>query len=213
MIKLEVIEEKYYFHIQRDNIDKKSKWNVGDQLSIGSYENYYYKNFNTRKLGIKLDEDFQYAYRYIDKIWTECESIEFDETIKRETLNKLRNVLNISHQALKIYTQLVRELVYEGIRKEEFPEMPSRTSGIWVCSDIESLKFWRNELPPGRVLGLKLTGKTFRGNNKFLGCDTYPLDQYKLNARKYWSGVKVKSYKDEILFEGEVEVNEILEFI
>ena len=67
MIKLLDIKDKYYYHIQRDNIDEKSKWNVGKQISISSYENYYYKNFNTRKLGIKIDDRFQYTYKYIKK--------------------------------------------------------------------------------------------------------------------------------------------------
>lgn len=54
---------------------------------------------------------------------------------------------------LSEYTKYIRECIFEEVRQKEFPDYPSRTKCIWLAPpSLESLKFWRAQLPEARSL-------------------------------------------------------------
>jgi hypothetical protein len=116
-------------------------------------------------------------------------------------------------RALKDYLILVREWIFEEIRKEFFPNLPSRQRCLFVIpNDVQSLNYWRNTLGKnGNILKLELTGKLHRANQLHLDLTTDNLDHIRGKAFKYWAGASgSNSAEDEYLFEGFAKVLEIV---
>ncbi|WP_237172632.1 DUF2441 domain-containing protein [Paenibacillus lutimineralis] len=109
----------------------------------------------------------------------------------------------------------MREVVFEEVRAEMFPDYPSRQRGLWVMPmDSKPFIYWWGNLGrEGKLFSVKLTGKLHRANQDFLILNTRPLNVLRENAIKYWSGDGAQnSYQAEILFEGDVEVLEEINY-
>ena len=112
---------------------------------------------------------------------------------------------------IREYTMLIRELVYEEIRRSEFPMLPSRRHCIWLC-DEDTLNLWLNTLEGDvSVYKVKVSG------NLHMCCGEM-LEDNRINytiltdvARRYWKGENAQTSKErEYLLEGEVEIIEEL---
>lgn len=112
---------------------------------------------------------------------------------------------------IKEYTMLIRELIYEEVRRNEFPRLPSRRHCIWLC-DKETLGLWLNTLGEDTsVYRVKVSGNLHM-------CCGEQLEDNSINytiltdaARRYWSGENAKTSKErEYLLEGKVEIIEEL---
>lgn len=120
--------------------------------------------------------------------------------------------------AISHYQNIIRELVFEKVRKEQFSDLPSRQKCLYVMpEDYETINYWWNRLPAeekgDRVLfKLKLTGKIFKANQQFV-CTTYEsVSRIKELSVLYWSGTPgVRDIEDEYLFVGNVVVEEIID--
>jgi len=102
--------------------------------------------------------------------------------------------------------KIIRELIFEEVRKEFFPSHPSRQRCLWVINqeNTDSLEYWRNELGAvDKILKLRLTGKIHVANQTFLGATTENLNKIRQNAFHYWTGTNEGHNRElEILFEG-----------
>lgn len=110
---------------------------------------------------------------------------------------------------IKEYATLIRELVYEEVRSNHFPNLPSRRHCIWLC-DEGTMNLWRNTLEGDcSVYKVKVTGNIH-------SCYAGALDDDNINyqilfekACAYWRGECIGNpLEKEYLLEGEVEILE-----
>lgn len=120
-------------------------------------------------------------------------------------IESIKNTLNHT-------TKVIRELIFEEVRKEFFPSHPSRQRCLWVINaeNDNSLNYWINTLGTAdKILRVKLTGKIHVANQEFLNLTTENLNKIRQNSFHYWTGTSgVRLEEEEILFEGFAEVIE-----
>lgn len=111
------------------------------------------------------------------------------------------------------YDLLVRELAVEKIRKEFYPNLPSRLHCMYLSlfKDTAVNNFEKSKEKHLQVVAVKLNGKIFRCGNYMLDRNGGSFNDYELMAHNYWSQTNVLDENvKEILFEGEAEIVEII---
>lgn len=110
---------------------------------------------------------------------------------------------------------LIRELIFEEVRKEYFPGKLSRYQGLQVIpAKKESLAFWLPQLKTAnaKIYKIELTGKLHRAPYTTLDVNSVPPNYIRYNAYQYWLGNENKEAdNDECLFEGLVKVLEVID--
>ena len=157
--------------------------------------------------------------------------IKFDNNIHSgvyERVNEKKKIVEeiynnpekFKQEQLEHHTKVaLRELAMEEVRKEFFPNYPSRLSSLYVSKNINDAIFWKNTFiklnrKVYQLVKLKVNGREFTGNayNCFEGT-TSKEENVKLSI-KYWQN---ESFEDtqppinETLVDGYIEVVEILE--
>ncbi len=120
-------------------------------------------------------------------------------------------------QVLQEFSTYVRERIFEDIRLEKFPDLPSRMKCLWLMPDSnESLSFWLRRIPNYlNIVRFKCSGLIHEGDERYLTPFYFNLSLQKSLATSYWSGKHIsdESNKDEyreILFVGNATVMEII---
>ena len=195
------MEENIYYHIQRISQDvDDDKWHEGATISIGNEHNLFYKN------STEFEAKFS---RYEDK-----KNVPWSNAYKYVLANNLLNfdrayeLLECANNIISEYQILLRENVYEEIRRDYFNSLPSRTSCIWLCKE-KQLKFWQEQLKEDnyKIFMIEVFGKTFKSNNNMIVAPSDSYKQMRKMAKKYW-GYKEKTEKedDEYLYVGKIKV-------
>lgn len=107
---------------------------------------------------------------------------------------------------------LLREIIFERIRLEEYPERPSRLKSIMVCSNLESAKEFKKEA--GRqfdilyeVEPLNISSNSFDADWSLI---TSPLNktiiQVEEEARNYWRGLILHENKKETILDSDIRI-------
>ena len=194
-----------YYHINRT---LNCTWKIGDEIAI-SDDNYFWQSFTKNEEYIEINKEKIDVY----KIATNA----FDVYAKQYPVPK--KIIGYHFDALRTLKETIdclgialkcnRELVFETIRKEFYPDLPSRQKCIWIIPDhIESLEFWRNilENTEKRIFKISATGKIHRASQKWLVGGTFSLDKLNSLAHSYWRGENIGSTEDEILLEGRFKI-------
>lgn len=205
------IENEIFYHIQRNGI-----WNVGDIHFIGRTKNPFVSYFDDNahciqnpQMGIRYSVNSM-ANEMLNYIFTSNKHPDFASFYHYEINRSFKELSD----TLEYYLRLTREIVFEEVRKDFFPNLPSRHRCLWVIpDDIDNIKYWWTILgKKGRILKLKLTGKIHRANQQYLNLNTNRLNYIRQEAFKYWAGTSgTNKVEEECLFEGFAEVIEIPE--
>lgn len=109
------------------------------------------------------------------------------------------------------YVMLVRELLMEEIRRDEFnSEPPSRQRCLYACESVEEARHWNQRIGGnGTICELTCTGTIHRANAGLLLGDSEPLSVTKDRARAYWRGEATANPEFETLFVGDATVTEV----
>ncbi|MBQ8845451.1 MAG: DUF2441 domain-containing protein [Clostridia bacterium] len=126
-------------------------------------------------------------------------------------------IVNMS-KALSNYDFIIRELALEEVRKEKFPNLPSRFSCMFL-SDTEEVCLQNykdfiasNKNKTYQAIKVKVTGEAHYVKDFGIGRLGLSFNEYKQEAEKYWSqNQNSTTPTKEILFSGQVEIIEILE--
>nr|WP_302937337.1 DUF2441 domain-containing protein [Megamonas funiformis] len=131
--------------------------------------------------------------------------------------------MNISKTSnpLVEYLLYIRESLFEEVRQQYFPQLPSRQKSIWLIPHNEkSLSFWKDALQvdklniPYQILELVCSGNVFYGNEKYLKNSTeLTFNNYRQSAFNYWSGLDADPEKNiavECIFSGYFTVKEVI---
>ena len=114
----------------------------------------------------------------------------------------------------------LRELAMEEVRREKYPQYPSRMACLYVSSELEESCRWgeffaRIGRPTYAIVELKITGRIFVGNacNCFDGTPDKAANLAK--ADHYWQNLpnEDNEYIWEMLVDGDIEVIRVVEEI
>lgn len=123
---------------------------------------------------------------------------------ERGMLTAALSVLN--HQAM-----VLRELIFEQMRIEVFPEKPSRLKGMWLVPHNEQrLAEWCSTAPHGqfRAFEVEASGRIHCGYSHYLKPECCGVAELRERARGYWSEAPRDPMTEsvELLLEGEVKI-------
>lgn len=120
----------------------------------------------------------------------------------------------------------MRELIFEDVRRELFPELPSRRTCLWVIDDNkDDITYWINGLEHDQQEGLNdsvmvkllLSGKVFKGEGEYLKPRSYGLAEWRQQAINFWTQTRpVQSAggsRPEIMFEGTARVLDLVPLV
>lgn len=106
-----------------------------------------------------------------------------------------------------------KELLFELVRRDDFPDRPSRSRCVWFLEDSdEAQAFWTSQgmLMQGRrvVVDVEaIEGRLHRASAKWLNVPLRASMQHHIEAaRAYWRGEDASGPSTEILFEGDWRV-------
>lgn len=112
------------------------------------------------------------------------------------------------------FLMLARELLWENVRLAEFQDAPSRQRCIWLVESMETVKSWIAQIgfKPNNysVVRVRAHGRALRVDGNNLAGDSEPLPIWYEKARDYWSGKNSTTPIPEVLFEGRIEVDKLI---
>ena len=112
----------------------------------------------------------------------------------------------------------LRELALEEVRKERFPDFPSRLNCLYVSATMEEAEIWAESFirwgrPTYHIVKVRLAGRIFEGDA--CNCFDASADRERnlARAQRYWMNLPNEQGKPpvrEILADGEIDVLEIV---
>lgn len=196
---------KDYYHINRlASWSPFEKWKEGAEINIGGESNPYFSFFETQKKEYSVTTD---------KGDMLIPGAHFIGCVARNEINS-PNTANIANDLIKHFVAYVRELIWEDVRKSEFPHLPSRQRCIWLIPSREGVTFWLNRLglkgQDFQIARVRLQGRFHVGSDEHLLGDSEPMSLTIKRARQYWLGIHDSEATQEILFEGRLKVQEFI---
>ncbi|MFH6987596.1 DUF2441 domain-containing protein [Flavobacterium collinsii] len=208
---MEIINQKYY-HIQRN-----PTWIAGDEYefeeNMNPFSEYIYKNgtncegrnINTGK-GIFLN-----PINIADEILKVNKDGQEKDTLIKDYMDyDPYNVIKILKQTVIEFMKFSREEIFEAIRKEKFPEKPSRKNCIWLIEDnIDAVNYWWDKLNKNsqKLFEVEITGNIHIADQGYLALSSDPLNIIKEKAEEYWKSNKPEtSTMNECVFTGKLKV-------
>lgn len=205
-----------YYHIQRlDN--ERPEWNFGDKYLIDNSKKNWFNQHIIRDLGdirTTNNNDKFRLVKYVQEHLFEHIEKSYSDTQLSYKNSLLENEVRGLKDSLKQYLKWIQEDIFENVRKNNFPLLPSRQHCIWVSSLEHLNKWWsmfspkdnRYRQAPRKILELDLEGQFHEADATLIDSDTYKISEFEARAKRYWSG-EIKSKKEvEILFTGKVKV-------
>ncbi|MCS2172789.1 DUF2441 domain-containing protein [Scandinavium sp. TWS1a] len=122
-----------------------------------------------------------------------------------------QDIATRGHYLAMHFCKYTRELIWESVRREHFPDKPSRQKCLWVSQGEENLNYWISQLGLGgnqAVFRVELDGVLHEASDEHLMNDDIPYDLALEKAHKYWSGEITNPLAKEILFEGNMQILE-----
>ena len=173
---------------------------------------------------IIVDDNFESAYLNVLKFFNtsvptkdggkESFDIIIDNYLSKEQekdtlIDMLKDASHIIF-GMKIF---MRELALEEIRRQNYPNLPSRRHSIWLC-DSNGIEFWKDQLSNHGQIDVDLykvlvTGNVFHSSDEFLPNSYSNFETQLKEANDYWKAEKIKeAHKSEYLFQGKLKILE-----
>ena len=211
------IKDKEMLHIHIKGIHDDI-WQVGNELLVDERFNSHLTNNFDIPSGVKdkngdivLLETIQKDI--INKISSDEEILNLRNLSDDEILDKmyfLRDTLKETTYRLHQLGLRNREESLEEVRKEFYPNLPSRYHSLWVC-DQDSYEYWRSILGKRETesFSLLLNGNLFKSSDTFLPTEGALKKEQKEEAHRYWNPTFITEedeLKKEYLFQGRVKI-------
>jgi len=174
-----------------------------------------------------------YAYHVVtDRPMTLGQRILFDEThhsgVYTRVMERLDQV-NAIYQNPEQYTGVeiehhldvaLRELALEEVRREKYPQYPSRMSCLYVSKTLKESEDWfdfftRIGRPTFQIVKIKINGRVFCGDAAKCFDGTPDHEENRRLAERYWENRTEEGERQivEMLVDGELEIVEIIKDI
>lgn len=220
------VEKKEFYHIHTPSPNFDS-WKPSSIIKSGKQFNPYGKNLyeseesynpetNPQNLVntylAQRDELLTFGLYFANKTLLTEEGRKY---VQSNIDSRLGQCIIEAHNSFNQTVIKLREFVYEEIRKEEFPDNPSRVRCMYLLSpNSDAQLYWAKKLKANPLSGKKCfkvraTGKVFYTSDQHLQLNTQGIEWQQQMARYYWSGVQDENnIENECLFEGEIEIIE-----
>lgn len=205
------ISNTTFFHVS-----SKRDWVVGQSYNIGAEYSDRYQELMGRAFVQQPDgQNYMSQYALFEGMALYLQTgqkpqfvpgnYHFDSSkALLETVPLMRSSLN-----------MVREMFFENMRMEKFPDKISRLKSIHVIpAKKEDLAFWLPQLKfPGAVIyKLETAGRYHRADQRFLDNTMFTFEDTRKKAEAYWTEKEdVNTQMHEWIFQGTVRVLEIVD--
>ncbi len=206
------IESEKFYHIHKHN---SPKWVENTTFAFGEDPNNSWRAFEVARRGItnpETNEVFTVDLVAFRALHVYRRHGKKDPHLSFYHYNPIMTLAE-TLDSLFLSTRMVRELIFEEMRRQTYPDLPSRTSCIWLIPEDErAVRFWLENMRGDhkKVFRVRATGEMHRAPQQVVMGDTISLAEWRKRAMDYWNGVDVESYDDEITCNGEIEVLEEL---
>lgn len=193
-------KNKILFHIHRIG-SWSDIWKVGSTIFWGQKEtNNFNRWYDTNIL----------VYNFNDKTGTFSAKAALEKFLSLSSDHKQINCNQIVEFAYKVIDEqgiYTRETLFEEVRNNYFPQLPSRKTCIWVC-EKEAIPYWWSKIQNDKkIFQLEVTGTLHKADQKHLTNDALKHNDIRTNAFNYWTGSDgSKPIEEELLFEGTIKV-------
>lgn len=213
------VDKKTFYHIHTKI--PNDTWRPGGTLKFDKTKH----NFFMERLKESCSTFFQDSYRkdfallkdFVEMSGQLMQHIDLEPDLASQN-RQLRQALSVSlrlHETganyLAYYIKHLREIIFEQIRAEHYPDKPSRMHGIWLCTE-EEIENWHKILGKDgetEIYQVKATGIIHEANATMILADSLTISEYEFLAKCYWNEVPYTTElctESEILFEGELEI-------
>jgi hypothetical protein len=204
------IENQKFFHIHKHN---SPKWFEGAHMGFGLEPNNSWRAFEVARRGItnpKSNEIYT-----VDMV--ALRALEFYRKQKPKdpklSFYHFDPVVTLAEtlDSLFLATRMVREMIFEEVRRQMYIGLPSRMSCIWLIpEDPRAVRFWLDNMRGDfkKVYRVNATGELHRATQQIVMGDTISMSEWKRRAVDYWNGAKSESHDDELILNGDIEVLE-----
>jgi len=203
----QTVNGEYYFHINSNaNLSPYPLMRSGDVISIGASTNPFFRFYEVHQRAYPVTETPTGTVHNVP-------AMRFLRLVKDGTVssNELRE---IACDTANHFLMLARELLWENVRLAEFQDAPSRQRCIWLVESMETVKSWIAQIgfKPNNysVVRVRAHGRALRVDGNNLAGDSEPLPIWYEKARDYWSGKNSTTPIPEVLFEGRIEVDKLI---
>lgn len=200
-----------FFHIELNDVGEKSIFKNKEHTLNKSF-------INSRLQGLLNPDDFPYPLENQD-LYKGSNWLDFIDKLDAKSLKYIignEDRLNDFIQKLNYNSFFMNaryfEPIFEKIRAEGYPDLPSRFNSIYVCEGVEELKFWYFKLreqsgrTPFKIYQLNLYGRIHKCDSNILELGILPDDKIIEKAHDYWKGKLENQPNPENLFFGTFSV-------
>jgi hypothetical protein len=198
-----------YYHVQRSGV---TRFRLGKTYQIGGSANNFSKDLFQVDLDVPVQGTPGLPIDYLLRDYFDPEGFGHYKRITAPNLaDAERGLLEAAHSVLRHQSMLLRELIFEQVRVESFPEKPSRLKGMWLIPHHEQLLAeWCATAPHGRFRAFEVeaAGNLHCGYSALLQPECIGAIRWMEAARRYWGEAPRDPIAEpvEILLEGEVTV-------
>lgn len=172
---------------------------------------------------IIVDDTFETSYLNILKFFTTAVNT---SNGNKEAFNNIIDFYLKEKQDEETYIQMLkdaqnilrgvnifkREQALEQVRKEKYPNLPSRKHSIWLC-DKNQLEFWEEALSNTDInldlYKVLVTGNLFKSSDCFIPNNYSNYETNLVEAEQYWNPIftnEEQERKAEYLFQGKLKI-------
>jgi len=178
---------------------------VGDHIDVGTSTNPYFRYFETYTMGdlvTRADGSTQAVL-----------GVKFLELVLAGEVRATLDTIKVAHQIAGPLARHLGEVIFENIRRSEFPHLPSRQRCVWLAPNRTGVKYWLLRMSVEgqfQVLKVRVRGHLHRANENRLITDSFSQEEMIRRARLYWGGVDNEEETQEIIFVGRMRVEEVM---
>jgi uncharacterized protein DUF2441 len=200
------VEDQDYYHINRIvDWSPYGPLQVGDHLDVGTSSNPYFRFFETATMGNLVT--------HADGSTEEVPGVKFLELVLGGKVKATLGTINFTRELASHLARHLGEVLFENIRRSEFPHLPSRQRCVWLTPIRIGVKYWLRRMSVGgqfQVLKVRIRGRLHRANENYLITDSFSQEEMIRRARLYWGGVDNEEETQEIIFAGRMRVEEVM---
>jgi hypothetical protein len=204
----QTINGTLYLHVNSNaNLSPHALMRPGDVINVGASTNPFFRFYENHA------RTYQVTNSQTGEVF-QVPAIKFLGLVRDGTVTTTA-LPEVAHDTAKHFLMLARELLWENVRLAEFQGAPSRQRCIWLVETLEDVKNWIAQMrfKPNHysVIRVRAYGLALRVDSNNLAGDSEPLPIWFEKSRAYWSGKDSPHPLREVLFEGRIEVDEIID--
>jgi len=199
------------FYFIADNLD----WKQGDEFILGEDYNPNFKGLMNKGQISQIGKQQIPTNIVVNEMNQFLSTNQDSELLGDDYHYDVKQTLNEAIEVMNRGLILNRELIFEQIRLEQFPDKPSRQKCMWVFpQERETLQLRMSQLktPNAKIYELNLTGKIHRSDYQRLELISISPAMIAQSAIAYWNGTGGNNAPtDEVIFEGKCQIAKVID--